>query len=193
MRGEKTIQLDYEIVSSKGTFAPATTITVRAPGLDQYKTHSRMQAWVAEAANGLRKAFSHDTAPAGAGEDEKDKPEEVDVDEERDVINLMATGLTVDRHAEFTQFVMDTLKNNTRLAWVGDDKTQPITDHTMLQIDQNGGIADWNRIASEFTGFFFEALVKKPKTVGAGSSPTAESHPKVISDTPKRVNSRLRN
>ena len=84
MRGEKTINFDYELLYSKaGAFVPATSITVRAPGLDQYKIHSRMQAWVAEAANGLRKAFSQVAAPAGAGDDEKDKPEEVDVDDAR--------------------------------------------------------------------------------------------------------------
>lgn len=202
MRGEKTITLDYEILYSKGgQFVPTNIITVRAPSLDQYKIHSLMQSWTSEGALGWRKANAEtlakleaaaeaaQAAPAPQAGAAETPAEDVQID----VMHMMSQGLPPERYAIFSQFVMDTLKNNPRLAYVGGDEKAPITDHVMQQIGEQGGIADWDRIASDFSGFFMLGTGSRQKPSGADSSPTSVSPIKAPSPSPKRANSRLQN
>lgn len=195
MRGEKTITFDFEFqYSSAGTFMPANTITVRAPSLDQYKVHSIMQGWTTEGAIGYRKAFAAEIEKAAAVGVEPAPVVADDAameDKQIDVMAMMAAGLPPEKYATFSQFVMDTLKNNARLAYVGGDPKAPITDHVMKQIGELGGVSDWDRVASEFASFFMLGTGSKAKSNGADSSPVSVSHTKAHSTTSRRVNTRL--
>lgn len=196
MRGEKTVDLGYEITYPyKGQEYPSSEITVRAPGMSMYRTHSLMQAWTIKGANGWRKAYADDIEKArkAAGDAPAVAPEKTDDgDTEVDVMAMMAAGLG-DQFAEFSAFVLDTLKNNIHLASIGPaDMRAPISDLVLKQIDEAEGPDGWNRVASEFTGFFMLGQPSKAKTSGADSSPPSASATKEASPTPKRVNSRLR-
>jgi len=194
MRGEKTIDLGYEIAYSKGgKFHTATTITVRAPGYELYRVHSMMQGWTSEGAVGYRKTFAEQIAKAETGEVPAPQAgEEPAEDVKIDVMAMMAAGLTPARYAEFAAYVMDTLKNNAKLCSVGDDPSATLTDHVLRQIVENGGLADVDRIFSEFAGFFMLGQGSKAKPSGPASSTSSASLTEEVSPTPKRVNSRLR-
>lgn len=201
MRGEKTIDLGFEVkVSRDGQFVPYSTVTVRAPGLDQYRVHSMMQGWTSEGARGFQKAYAEqierarvereaagEAMPAADGADKKD--------EEIDVMAMMSAGLTPERYAQFAEFVLTTMKKNHRLAWVGDQPLPgtALTDHVVEQIVENGGLAALDRIFSEFAGFFMLGQGSKAKPNGDASATTSASPTKATSPAPRRVNSRLQN
>lgn len=200
MRGEKTIDLGFEITYSAGKeFRATTLVTVRAPGLSMYRTHALMQAWTTEGAVGWRKAFADQiakaepdagkaaTAPQPGGE-----VEAVDGDKQIDVMAMMAAGLPPERYAQFSLFVMDTLKNNAVLAYVGTpEHKSAINDHVLAEIEKNGGVEAWDKIASEFTGFFMLGQGSTAKPSGKSSSTSSASPTEEVSQTRKRVNSRL--
>lgn len=200
MRGEKTIEFDYEIlVSQNGQFVPHRTVTVRAPSLDQYRVHALMQGWTSEGAQGFRKAYADDierarksqeagTEPQAGAKDGKD-------DDTIDVMAMMASGLTPERYADFAEYVLSVIKNNHRLAYVGDvaDRGSALTDHVVQQIVEKGGLADLDRIFSEFTGFFMLGQGSKAEKSGSASATTSGSPTKATSPAPRRVNSRLQN
>jgi hypothetical protein len=197
MRGEKTINFDFEILySAGGKFHPATSITVRAPSLDQYRIHSIMQSWTIEGANGWRKVFADEIAKAKVessnAPDGDETPSADEDDKQIDVMAMMAAGLSPEKYAAFSALVMDTLKNNPRLAYVGEDPKAAITDHVLTQIGDKGGIPEWERVASEFVGFFMLGG-QSAKTNGDASSPASASPTPEPSPLPKRVNSRLKN
>ena len=97
------------------------------------------------------------------------------------------------RSAEFAEFVMATLKNNHRLAWVGDEAkaSTALTDHVVQQIVEKGGLADLDRIFSDFAGFFMLGQGSKAEKSGSASATTSVSPTKATSPTPRRANSRL--
>lgn len=196
MRGEKTIEFEFPIrYSENGEWNEATAVTVRAPGLDKFSIHSKMQSYVARAVFEFAKANEHlrKGAPTGSAsvEDDAEVEDEAANADDQDVLVIMQMAMGVDDYAAFADFVRKTLTNAPRLASIGDSK-QPIKDETWLSIEEAGGLEAVHKIISEFCGFFFDAL-KSQKKSGQNKPITSSSPTKAASAPSSRKASRLPN
>lgn len=193
MRGEKTVTFDFNFeYSHDGNFVEANTITLRAPGLGKFDVHNTMQAYVSKAvvsfAAQLRDANKGQPDQSTDDDDVSDTSEAQD--EDKDVMVIMAMGLDLDVYPKFASYVQRVLTNTPKLATIGDTKA-PITDAVWTSIEERGGIEAANKIMSEFTSFFFDALGSK-KGNGKGKLPSSASPSKgpSPSNTPKTSRSK---
>ncbi|MEQ8822968.1 MAG: hypothetical protein RIC14_01195 [Filomicrobium sp.] len=169
MRGEKTIDLGFDIkVSVGGEYVHESEVTVRAPGLDKFQVHTKMQAYVGKALAGIAGMRGQlQDAAQDTNEDEQDTNKD-----EQDVMVLMSMGMSGDDYTEFAAFARKSLTNS-KLASVGENAK--LTDEAWLEIEAQGGMEAVMRILSAFTDFFFDALASKPEN-GKGKSLTSASH-----------------
>lgn len=192
MRGEKTVTFDFNFeYSHDGNFVEANTITLRAPGLGKFDVHNTMQAYVSKAvvsfAAQLRDANKGQPDTSDNDEDVSDTSEQ---DEDKDVMVIMAMGLDLDVYPKFASYVQKVLTNTPKLATIGDTK-MPITDAVWASIEERGGIEAANKIMSEFTSFFFDALgSKKANGKGKHHSSASPSKGPSLSNTPKTSRSK---
>lgn len=167
MRGEKTIDLGFDVrIPGKDGYTHENEVTVRAPGLDKFHVHTKMQAYVGKALAGI--AGMRGQLQDAAQDTEEDV---LDTKEEQDVMVLMTMGLDGDTYSEFAAFARKSLTNS-KLASVGEDAK--LTDEAWLEIEAQGEMEAVMRILSAFTGFFFDALASKSES-GKGKSLTSAS------------------
>jgi hypothetical protein len=193
MRGSKTIEFDFDITYSKGgQFVTTRQITVREPGLGKYDVHATMTAFVSKAALSFSK-LAKEMRGAGGQQPEQSEPSAPPADDDdQDVMQLMAMGLGIDEFPKFATYVKKAMTGSPRVATVGEGTDQAITEEVWESLDQNGGMEAVNKVMSEFTGFFFEALNKRQaKRTGAATSATSSSPTKAPSPMTRRANSRL--
>lgn len=190
VKGIKTIDFDFDITYSKGgQFVATRQITVREPGLGKWEVHSQMTAFVGKAALAFSKLAADMAQPAGDGEA---PATDVDVDEEKDLMSLMSMGLGVDEYPKFANYVKKVLTGAPRLAYVGEDQAQAITDEVWESLAENGGMESVTRVMSEFTDFFFMGRAKRQaKRNGADTPPISASPTRAPSPTARRPTSRL--
>lgn len=187
MKGEKQVTFPFEFkYSDGGVFKTDYGITVRAPSLNQFAVHTAMVAFAAEAdranqAAGLV-AFSSISAEqlstllksrGDNGSGDEAAPVESDRDMANRVIGQFASGLGSEKFPKFMEFLLKTLKNNAKLATVGDTKI-PLTDATVDSIAEIGGMDAINLILASFAGFFLpDQAAQSPKPNG-GDTPTTQ-------------------
>ena len=192
MRGEKTVTFDFNFeYSHDGNFVEANTITLRAPGLGKFDVHNTMQAYVSKAVV----SFAAQLRDANKGQpdqstDDEDVSDTSEPDDDKDVMVIMAMGLDLDVYPKFAAYVQRVLTNTPKLATIGDTKV-PITDAVWSSIEERGGIEAANKIMSEFTSFFFDALgSKKASGKGKPLSSASPSKGPSPSNTPKTSRSK---
>lgn len=203
MRGEKTIEFSPEFnvkFSNKGKFTESTGVVVREPGLGKFEVYTTMSAYVADA---LRKIYADKSerkqaAPAAAAPApiETEEPDlDENSDQDVDVLVFMRMGLGPDRYPAFMRYVKNVLTSSPKLANViGDDK-QGLTDEVWESISEGGGMKAVEKVLSEFTGIFFDALdasASPQKKSGAKSSTSSDLPRPATSPTTVPATSRLR-
>jgi hypothetical protein len=165
MRGEKVVELGvtFRFPTGKGEYGEASTVTVRAPGLANFRVHNKMQAYVmdgafammkkaVEARGGVAAAAAAEAAAEAEreanGETLEEAPEPLGVD----TMNQMSIGLGVERFPEFCEFIRKSLTNS-KFATIGDSKIM-ITDETWEAIEEVAGMDGVMEVMGQFVGFF---------------------------------------
>lgn len=199
MRGEATLVFDEPFeISENGSFVRVNTVTVRAPGLGKAHVHATMQAYVMEAVMGMQrkrpelmqqsKAERSPLDPVGGPiEEPKDAIESAE-DEYALVLQLMSSGLGVERWPAFFDYVYTQLTLS-KLASAGESGTQ-LTKETWDSIEQTNGMEAVERIIGAFGSFFTKSMLQR-KT-GSGPSPTSSSHRTAATRQSTRASSRSR-
>lgn len=185
-RGTKTITFDFPILYPvDGQYLETNKITVNSPGLGKYDVYSTMKSYVGKAMLNMSKARagikSDEELKIALQDDDEAPAQDAGEDEDRDVMIIMAMGLSTEDYPKFATYVQKVLTGSPRLATVGDEKCA-ITDEVWTSIEENGGMEAVNRVMSEFVGFFFDAL-PSPKKSGRSKSPTSSSQPRPPSQT----------
>lgn len=194
MRGEKKIEFDFSFqYSENGSFAEASSITVRAPGLGKYDVHTTMQSFIGKASLGFRKAHQGVSEPSSEGPVIDDEPAEAvsEKDHDENVLMLISMGLSTEEYQKFTTYLYRALTNCPKLASVGDTK-EPVTEAVWLSIEENGGIAAFEKVVSAFVGFFLVSP-RSQKTNGRSVPTTSASPPRATSPTSAPRKSRSQN
>lgn len=181
MADAKTIEFEFTFrYPDRGNYLDATAVTVKAPGMSNFRVHSAMHGWVMDA---MMQAAAKAIAASGGieaarkrAEAEEDKPtaDEPTEPSGTEFIDQIAIGLGPEKFAEFMAFTRKALTGNAHLAWVGDKR--PITDEVWLEIETNGGMEAVMEVMGTFAGFFVVSR-KSPKKTGddkliTSSSPT---------------------
>jgi hypothetical protein len=189
MKGEKQVTFPFSFKYSEGgIFKEEFGVTIRAPSLDQFAVHTVMVAYAAESgkknqadamvAFGALPAATLEVMVKARGEQaEQDGPAPVETDAEMAdrVIGHFASGLGSDRFPAFMAFVLKTIKNNPKLATVGDGKI-PLTDATVDSIVAHGGMDALNLMMATFAGFFLqEAPSTSQKPIGDNTQASQQS------------------
>lgn len=189
-RGVKTITFDFPIsYPIDGQYQETDRITVRSPGLGKYDVYSTMKAYVGKAMLNMSKARAGMKSEVEQKIALQDDDDVVDVDgddadnDEKDVMIIMAMGLSTEEYPKFATYVQKVLTGSTRLATVGAEDKVAITDEVWTSLEEGGGMEAVNRVMSEFVSFFFDAL-PSPKKSGKSKSPTSSSPPRPPSPTP---------
>lgn len=195
MRGEATVDLgaEFSYPIGQGQYGRASSVTVRAPGLTNFNTQARMQAFVLDALFGVaRKAASLkgvDQARKEADEAEQGaEPVEPDPGE---FMDHLAVGLGTDAYPEFVTYAKKVLTSSP-YATIGDgDQKGRLTDEAWNNIEQEVGIDGVMRILGTFS-LFFATGPKSKKPSGNGSSTSSLSPTKGASapSGPKMLRSR---
>lgn len=180
MRGEKTIEFEHPFqFSDSGEYRDATTVTVRAPGLGKFHTHTNMMRYVSTAVLAFNQKMGG-KVDDGVGDDD-DKPEVEDGDE--DALFFLSMGLGED-FPEFALFVKKALTDS-KLAYIGEPKNR-VTDEVWVSIEETNGTDAALRILGEFASFFMDALeLKSKKETGKKGSGGSASGTKARSTTKK--------
>lgn len=206
MIGEKRIELGSSIKFSfrdsggHNRFEVADFVTVRAPGIEQYRIHQMMRSYVAKVRPALVENFARMSAVSArmrkeSGLDDVPEPEpqapvgdEPDGADERDALEWMALGLGEDTYPAFVEKVKAALTGNPRLLSIG-PMNGPVDDGIWYEIASNCGMAAVDKILSDFVGFFFGlGGTSSPARSGPASSPTSPSPSPASSPTkPRRI------
>ena len=193
MASQRTVTFDFDFdYPNSGAYGRTNKVTVSAPSFSNYEVYSTMQGYVSQALLNFAK-LRGETAKSEAEVEEDETETKDDEPDDRDVMVIMAMGLGVDAYPKFASYVKRVLTNS-RLAVVGEpgDTIVKITDEVWDSIVKEGGMDSAQKIMSEFTGFFFDALASKGKS-GPAKSPTRSSPTVVASPTNTRSASRGRN
>lgn len=181
MHGETVITFDEPFQYSKnGNFEPATTITLRAPGLGKRHVHYTMGAFVMEAIGELQNRRASLLASAGATDPMPTSSNSLDVDDaapakpepEEDPLGfwqIMKMGLGPDKFPRFADYVMRELTGTPKLATVGDTGI-PLTEAVWESLVETNGMDAPERIMGTFTGFFLASPKSKKPSGGATSA-----------------------
>ena len=179
MRGEKTIEFDFEFTySRKGSFMKGSRITLREPGLGKRQVHATMTAFMSEAMLGQMRHLSafqeaskaKELQKAADAEDEEaeDQDEaELETETERNVLATMAAGLGTEKFPAFMDYVIKALTEAPKLASIEDSEVG-LTHATLEEIAENGGMEAIDRIVGVFASFFDDTARARRKKNGAG-------------------------
>jgi hypothetical protein len=185
MKGEKQITFPFSFkYSEAGVFKEEFGVTVRAPSLDQFAVHTAMVAFAAEAGqkNQIAGMAAFGALPEGViasmvkarGDQEQlNSAPETDDEMATRVIGQFASGLGSERFPRFMDFLLKALKNNPRLASVGDGKV-PLTDATIQSICDVGGMDAVNVVMATFAGFFLEPVASPSKNATGEDTPASQ-------------------
>jgi hypothetical protein len=183
MAGTKVVTFDFEFqYSHGGRFHKEFAVTLRAPGLKDFKTHNMMTGYAKRSEIGLAAAFSgirQQRDPLDVPDPEKEEEPVIERSEEEElqgVLSSFAAGLGPEHYPAFANFVLEQLKGNSRLCTIG-DTTAPLTDEVLDGIVQAGGMSAVDRLVGGFASFFMADRLKSRSATGASSSTTVASQP----------------
>lgn len=153
--GIKKITFDFSFTYSKGGDEEiGDTIVLKEPSYSELETHARMTSLVTK---GLFAAMPHMKDIV----DVEDKAVEIKSagkkSQDRSALFLMSLGMNDKKYIEFVSYVKNLLTNNSRYAFI-DGSEVGIADLTWKEIEKEGGKAAIDRVLSEFTSFFIEAM-----------------------------------
>jgi len=176
MRGEKTIDFDFDFeVSHGGDFRSCNEIHMQEPGISQLKVHAEMKAYVSKAGLAMV-AFLTKHVGSDALSDMQREAEERGVTDEggnMSILDTLSSSLEVGQYVQFIERLKAILSNNKRLAWVDIDGDRvPLNDAVWQELEVNGGMQAVQKIMDGFMNFFTadEPSEMRPKRNGNLSS-----------------------